>query len=98
MALINYTIIHFLLFNYLQIIQYENVSNRLVRCWHVTGAMYDYTGNYNVPFAVNGLLIAISGAMIYCYYCMPVYHQRCKAVAAEARKKLEAGNLMSCHC
>lgn len=53
------------------------------------GALYDLTGSYDVPFGVNGLLIAISGAIIYLYYCMPAYRRRCKVVAAEARQKEE---------
>lgn len=50
--------------------------------------MYDATGNYDVPFGVNGMLIALSGAMIYTYYCMAAYRRRCKVVAEEARKKV----------
>lgn len=37
------------------------------------GMMFDLSGSYYAPFLVNGLLITVSGLMLYVCFCLPSY-------------------------
>jgi hypothetical protein len=58
----------------------------IIKCWCV-GALYDASGGYDVPFLVSGLLMTVSGAMLYIFPCLPSYTHRVHLVVAEARLK-----------
>lgn len=37
------------------------------------GMMFDLSGSYYTPFLVNGLLITVSGLVLYVCFCLPSY-------------------------